>query len=70
MVKKIFSVNGMKCTMCKAKVEKALTGLEGVDSAEVHLDAANVEVSFDETNVTADVLADAVDDAGFELIRE
>ena len=60
----------MKCSMCKAKVEKTLTGLDGVDSAVASLDAANVEVSFDETKVTADALADAVDNAGFELMLE
>jgi len=56
--------------MCKAKVEKALTGIDGVESAVANLDAANVEVSFDETKVAPEAMADAVDDAGFELVNE
>jgi len=70
MIKTVFYVNGMKCGMCKAKVEKALTGIDGVESAVANLDAANVEVSFDETKVAPEAMADAVDDAGFELVNE
>ena len=37
MEKKIFKVNGMACDHCKAKVERTLSCLKGVDSAEVDL---------------------------------
>ena len=55
--------------MCKAKVENVLTGLDGVESAVASLDDANVEVRYDDTKVTPEAMADAVDDAGFELVN-
>jgi copper ion binding protein len=69
MEKKTFTVEGMKCEMCKAKVEEALCAIEGVESAEVSLNDKSVEVVFDDATVSCDDLKDAVEDAGrFEMI--
>ena len=69
MKKETFTVTGMKCVNCKAKVENTLKELAGVDSAVVSLEDANVTVSYDESQVSPLIMKDAVDDMGrFEMI--
>lgn len=69
MKKETFTVTGMKCVNCKAKVENTLKELAGVDSAVVSLEDANVTVSYDESQVSPIIMKDAVDDLGrFEMI--
>ena len=82
MTENTFSISGMKCVNCKAKVEAALNDLNGVDSACVYVNAstrftdsavasledANVTVIYDDTQVTPAAMKEAVDDLGrFEM---
>ena len=68
MIKKIFSVSGMRCVNCKANVERALKALPGVAYAVASLEDANVSVDYDEALVTPQQMKDAVDDLGrFEM---
>lgn len=69
MTNNTFTVTGMKCINCKANVEKTLKALAGVVNAEVNLDDATVTVDYDESQVSPQVMKDAVDDLGrFEMI--
>lgn len=69
MMIKTFTVNGMKCVHCKANVESALKGLNGVSNAVVSLENKNVEVEYDENIISNEALKVAVDTAGhFEMI--
>lgn len=63
-MKKTFVVNGMKCPHCKAKVENALNGLDGVSAAEVSLPDHNVTVEYDDAKVSESQMKEAVDNAG------
>lgn len=68
MKQEIFTVTGMKCGNCKAKVENTLKALAGVASAAVSLEEANVTVCYDESQVSPIVMKEAVDDLGrFEM---
>ena len=68
MTENTFSISGMKCVNCKAKVEAALNDLNGVDSAVASLEEANVTVIYDDTQVTPAAMKEAVDDLGrFEM---
>ncbi|MBQ3323982.1 MAG: heavy-metal-associated domain-containing protein [Muribaculaceae bacterium] len=68
MTENTFSISGMKCVNCKAKVEAALNDLNGVDSAVASLEDANVTVIYDDTQVTPAAMKEAVDDLGrFEM---
>jgi copper chaperone CopZ len=68
METKTFAVSGMKCDNCKAKVQGALEGLQGVKSAQVSLSDAHATVEYDESQVTPEQMKAAVDDLGrFEL---
>lgn len=67
-MKKTFTVNGMKCMHCKANVEGALKGLNGVNDAVVSLEDKNVTVEYDEACVNEAQMKDAVDNLGrFEM---
>ena len=69
MTKQVFTVEGMKCTKCEAKVEDAICALAGVNSAKADHEAGNVAVEFDEATVSPAQMKDAVDDLGrFEMI--
>lgn len=68
METKTFAVSGMKCDMCKAKVEGALRSLNGVESAQVSLGEAHATVEYDEALVSPEQMKEAVDNLGrFEL---
>ena len=58
----------MKCVNCKARVENAVKGLLGVDDAIANLEEATITVNYDESQVTPQMMKDAVDDLGrFEM---
>ena len=67
MEKKLL-VEGMMCNHCKATVEKALSGVPGVTSAVVDLEAKTATVALSE-DVADAVLFDAVKAKGFEPVK-
>jgi len=60
-------VEGMTCASCVARVEKTLKKIDGVDIANVNLATESVAVSFDPSKTSLDVLAKAVEGAGYKL---
>lgn len=66
-MKKILSIEGMSCSHCSDRVEKALNSISGVKAA-VDLDAKTATVSM-EAPVPDEVLAKAVEDAGYEVVN-
>lgn len=69
MEKQIFSVNGMKCEHCKAKVETAIKVVPGVQIAEANVAEKNVSITYDEILVSPAQLKKAVDALGkFEMM--
>lgn len=63
-MKKTFTVTGMKCEHCEARVENALKELNGVNSAKADHNANNVTVDYDEANVTPEQMTEAVNALG------
>ena len=59
-----FNVTGMTCAACSAHVEKAVRGVEGVDTVNVNLLMNHMAVSYQEP-ATADVICLAVAKAGY-----
>lgn len=67
-MEKTFTVNGMKCPHCKAKVENVLNGLDGVNKAVASLDNHSVSVEYDEGKIKPEQMKEAVDNASrYEL---
>lgn len=66
-MKKVIRIEGMTCGHCKARVEKALSAVGGVEAVEVDLGAktATVELSAELADA---VLIEAVDDAGYDVL--
>ncbi|MDH5365134.1 MAG: heavy metal translocating P-type ATPase, partial [Dehalococcoidia bacterium] len=64
--KSIFPVGGMTCASCVARVEKALSSVPGVISANVNLASEKATVEYLEGTELAD-LRQVVRDAGYEL---
>lgn len=61
-----FKISGMNCMHCRASVEKAIEGVDGVEKVDVNLSSgiAQVEGNFDSENVI-----EAVKLAGFEAVK-
>ena len=61
-----FDIQGMTCSACQAHVEKAVKKLEGVNIVNVNLLTNNMNVEYDETQVSSDriIKAEAVKEAG------
>ncbi|NIY80778.1 cadmium-translocating P-type ATPase [Celeribacter sp. HF31] len=58
------SVEGMTCASCVGRVERALTGTEGVTRANVNLATETAEVSFDDAVKVSDLVT-VLDKAGY-----
>ena len=65
-MKKVLDIEGMMCQHCVAHVNKALSGVEGVEAVEVSLENKNAAVTL-AADVADDVLTKAVVDAGYEV---
>ena len=61
---KTFKIEGMNCSHCKASVEKAITGVQGVDTVEVDLSSGLATISGD---VDEEQITEAVRLAGFDI---
>lgn len=63
---KTLKIEGMMCQRCVAHVEKALSGVAGVEKVEVNLKKKTAVVEFNET-VLDETLISAVVEAGYEV---
>ena len=64
-MKEKFQISGMTCSACSAHVEKAVKGLQGVQSVAVSLLSNSMVVEFDEQVLSADEIVNAVERAGY-----
>ena len=62
---RVMKVEGMSCAHCSARVEKALSAVEGVESAHVNLEAKTAAITLAHP-VEDSVLEAAVTEAGYE----
>lgn len=61
------NVKGMSCGHCVKAVEGGVGALEGVNEVRVNLEAGQVDVSFNEQQVTVDKIKEAIDDQGYDV---
>ena len=66
MTKKLI-IEGMMCSHCTGRVEKALSALEGVSAVEMSLEGKSATVTLS-ADVSDDVLTKAVTNAGYEVL--
>lgn len=63
-------VSGMHCASCALNIEKSLKNLEGVDQAQVNLNAEEASVEYDPEKLKLSEMENAVKEAGFGVINE
>jgi copper chaperone len=66
MATAVLKVSGMTCGHCVQAVRQALESQDGVERADVDLQAGRAQVEYDEGRVTPRQLANAVMDEGYE----
>ena len=62
-----FNVKGMTCASCVRRVERALSGVEGVNAARVNLATEEATVDLAD-RMSLEILREAVDRAGYDLV--
>lgn len=63
----VLNVGGMNCAHCKKAVEKALQTLDGVQAAEVNLNAGTVTIEHDDGVISESKLKNTIRDAGYDV---
>lgn len=65
-MKKVLTIEGLKCNHCSSRLEKVLNNVEGIKASVILEEKkAYLELSKEFTN---DELSEIVDDAGFEVV--
>ena len=62
-------ISGMTCAACASKIEKALSGMQGVSSAFVNFAAQKATVKFDPSTASEANLEAMVVETGYEVIK-
>jgi len=60
-------VSGMYCPSCKALIEMDLKKQEGINSAEVNLDAGEALVQFDPSVISIEKIKNIIEALGYEV---
>lgn len=61
------AVSGMTCMGCVASVKRVLSGLNGVNSAEVTLNPGQAIVTYEAGTVELQTIKNAISDAGYDV---
>lgn len=67
MTQRTFEIGGMTCGHCVSRVKNALTKLPGLTVEQVKVGA--VTVAYDEAVTDASVIAQAIEDAGYDVLQ-
>ena len=60
-------INGMKCTGCSQRVERALKNTDGIADASVNLETREAKISYNKDEISFDEICDTITDVGFEV---
>lgn len=67
MTEHTITVEGMTCTGCEQSVQRAVGGLDGVDTVRADHTAGRVTVRFDSGAVSEDAIAARIQEAGYTV---
>jgi copper chaperone CopZ len=68
--KTALKIGGMTCQGCARSIEMKLSGVTGVDYAQVNLGEAIASVEYDDTRADVGRLIAAVKEIGFQAVQE
>ncbi|PKH09031.1 copper chaperone CopZ [Planomicrobium sp. MB-3u-38] len=60
-------IEGMTCDHCKKAVDGALRNLQGVQEVEVDVAKGIADVTYNNSEVTADSMKEAVEEQGYDV---
>ncbi len=63
-----FGLTGMTCATCAQTISESLSGLEGIEKADVNLATEKAMVTYDPSKVNIEEMRKAVIDAGYDVI--
>lgn len=63
---RIIKIDGMTCGGCVASVHTATADIDGLQTMTVDLEDNQATVTFDDSKTSAQAIADAIDEAGFD----
>ncbi len=63
-----FGLTGMTCASCAQTISDSLSGLDGIENANVNLATEKATVTYDPTKVNIEEMKKAVIDAGYDVI--
>lgn len=63
----ILKINGMKCTGCSQRLEKALKNTDGVQDAVVDFESREAKIDYDASKISTQDIYETVSDVGFEV---
>ena len=60
-------INGMKCTGCSQRVERALKNTDGIKDASVNLETREAKITYNKDEITYNQICETITDTGFEV---
>lgn len=66
MKRETYTIEGMSCAACSSAVERVTRKLNGVESSNVNLMTAKMEIVYDENSVTKEMIVAKIEKAGFK----
>lgn len=60
-------VKGMTCMGCVASVKRVLDGIDGITKADISLEKAQAEVTWDPGKANLQAIKAAIEDAGYDV---
>ena len=65
MKKETYDITGMSCAACSARIEKGISGMEGMQQCSVNLLKNSMNVSYDEAKLDSGEIVHQVEDIGY-----
>ena len=69
MKKVEIKIKGMHCEGCSKRLTKVLSNVEGANTVEVSLEKKLADIEYDETIAKLEDFYEAIEDAGFEVVK-
>ena len=67
---KIIDLDGVTCTACENKIEKALSKLDGVDFVKVSFSSSTVDIIYNRNKIDLDTIYDTIEKTGYDVIYD
>ena len=65
---RVFRIGGMSCAACSSRIEGAIGEIDGVEGVVANFGNNTATVTYDESAVTEEMIADAITGAGYQMI--